>query len=178
MVATLEKNLTATPLGQVLRLPCKFIQGSADHTPKARIDAIAKQLAISGKNVLPVMVESVRKDRYAAVFNNEILVAAKQAGLDFVYCIAIDREMGVQLKIETSKIVKVDLNSATESELVAAFSDIRVNIKALNKIDPAKIAKAIVNYRTNNDPIRNLDFITQLKCGIGKAKLCLLADRF
>jgi DNA uptake protein ComE-like DNA-binding protein len=177
MVATLEKNLTATPLGQVLRLPCKFIQCPTIDTPQLLIDSIAKQLASSGKNVLPVMVEPVKKDKYAAVFNTEILLAAKQAGLDFVYCIAIDKEMALQLKAETSKVVKVELNTATELDLISVFKNIQTNIATLNKIDPVKVATAILQYRAKNR-IQDLNFLTKLKCGIGKAKLSLLADRF
>ncbi len=176
MVATLERNITATPIGQVLRLPCKFIQGSATTTTPTVIDAIAKELAITGKNVLPVMVKIVKQDKYVAVFNTKVLVAAKQAGLDFVYCIAIDEEMAAQLKVESGKIVKVDLNTASELELVAAFQNIQDNIATFKKIEPVAIAKAIVKYRTS-DRIQNLTVLTKLKCGIGKAKLSLLADR-
>jgi hypothetical protein len=175
MVSTLERRKETTPTGQVLRLPCKFIQGSATIDP-AIIDTIAKELVNAGKNVLPVMVEIIKKDKYAAVFNQHILLAAKQARLDFVYCIVVDREMAAQLKVETGKTVKVDLNLALEAELTAAFADIKTKIAAFDKIEPQQIAKSIVNYRQKAQ-IKDLNFLTKLKCGIGKAKLPLLADR-
>jgi hypothetical protein len=174
MVSTLERRNTATPTGQVLRLPCKFIQGTATIAP-AIIDTIAKELVNAGKNVLPVMVEIVKKDKYAAVFNQHILLAAKQAGLDFVYCIVIDREMADQLKVETGKIIKINLNLASEAELTAAFANIKTNIAAFDKIEPPQIAKSIVGYR-KEERIKDLNFLTKLKCGIGKAKLPLVAD--
>jgi DNA uptake protein ComE-like DNA-binding protein len=175
MVSTLERRSASTPLGQVLRLPCKFIQGTSSTSPIV-IDTIAKELANTGKNVLPVMVKMVKEDKYAAVFNTKILLAAKQAKLDFVYCIVIDEEMNSQLKVETGKTIKVDLNLASESELTAAFENIKHNIAALDKIQPSPIAKSIVKYR-DTDRITNLSFLTKLKCGIGKAKLPLLKDR-
>jgi DNA uptake protein ComE-like DNA-binding protein len=175
MVSTLERRNETTPTGQILRLPCKFIQGTAPIAP-AIIDAIAKELVSTGRNVLPVMVEVVKKDKYAAVYNAHILLAAKQAGLDFVYCIVVDREMSAQLKIEAGKTIKVDLNLASEAELITAFANIQANVAGLTKIEPQIIAKAIVSYRTENR-IKDLNFLTKLKCGIGKAKLPLLTDR-
>jgi DNA uptake protein ComE-like DNA-binding protein len=175
MVSTLERRKTETPTGQVLRLPCKFIQCNATIAPES-IDPIAKELVTTGRNVLPVMVEIIKTDKYAAVFNQHILLAAKQAGLDFVYCIVVDRAMTAQLKIEAGKTIEIDLNLATEAELTAAFTNIKTNIAELNKIEPQTIAKAIVNYRSSNR-IKDLNFLTKLKCGIGKAKLPLLTDR-
>jgi DNA uptake protein ComE-like DNA-binding protein len=176
MVSTLDRrNTSTTPLGQVLRLPCKFIQGTSTTSPMV-IDTIAKELANTGKNVLPVMVKIVKQDKYAAVLNTKVLLAAKQAGLDFVYCIVVDEEMAAQLKVETGKTIKVNLNLASESDLIAAFENIKTNLTALNKIEPAIIARSIVQYR-NSDRIKDLTFLTKLKCGIGKAKLPLLSDR-
>ncbi len=175
MVSTLERRGTNTPLGQVLRLPCKFIQGKSN-TEVVVINAIAAELAISGKNVLPIMVKLLKEDKYTAVFNNQILIAAQQAKLDFVYCIIIDDEMATQLNVEAGKIIKVNLSQASESELTVAFENIKANIAAFNKIDPAKIAQTIIKYRSV-DRIKNLTFLTKLKCGIGKTKLPGLVDR-
>ena len=175
MASTLERRTASTPLGQVLRLPCKFIQGTSTTAPMV-IDTIAKELAITGKNVLPVMVKIIKEDKYTAVFNTKIFVAAKQAALDFVYCIVIDEEMAAQLKVEAGKTIKVDLNLCSESELIAAFENIKANLAPLNKIQPATIAQEIIQYRAI-DRIKDLNFLTKLKCGIGKAKLPLLRDR-
>lgn len=175
MVSTLDRRTASTPVGQVLRLPCKFIQGTSTTAPMV-IDTIAKELATTGKNVLPVMVKIVKEDKYIAVFNTKILVAAKQAGLDFVYCIVVDEEMAAQLKVEIGKTIKINLNLASEAELTAAFENIKTNLVALNKIQPAAISQSIVQYRISNI-IKDLNFLTKLKCGIGKAKLPLLSDR-
>jgi hypothetical protein len=175
MVSTLERRVTSTPLGQVLRLPCKFIQGKSS-TEVIVINAIAAELAISGKNVLPVMVKLLKEDKYTAVFNNQILIAAQQAKLDFIYCIVIDDEMAAQLKVESGKTLKVNLSQASELELIAAFENIKANITAFNKIEPMAIAQAIIKYRAI-DRIKNLTFLNKLKCGIGKTKLPMLVDR-
>lgn len=175
MVLTLERRGTSTPLGQVLRLPCKFIQGKSS-VEQIVIDSIAQKLAVTGKNILPVMVKSLKEDKYTAVFNTQILIAAKQAGLDFVYCIVVDEEMSAQLKVEAGRTIKVDLNQASEAEIAAAFQHIKDNLAALNKIEPITIARAIVQYRAKNS-IQDFNFLTKLKCGIGKAKLPLLGDR-
>ena len=175
MVSTLERRGTNTPLGQVLRLPCKFIQGKSS-TEVMVINAIAAELAISGKNVLPVIVKLLKEDKYTAVFNNQILIAAQQAKLDFVYCIVVNDEMATQLQVEIGKVIKVNLSQASESELTVAFENIKANITAFNKIDPATIAQAIIEYRSV-ERIKNLTFLTKLKCGIGKTKLSGLVDR-
>jgi DNA uptake protein ComE-like DNA-binding protein len=175
MIATLERSSIATPLGQILRLPCKFIQGKTS-VESIVIDAIAQELSKTRKNILPVMVKFLKEDKYTAVFNSQILIAAKQAGLDFVYCIVVDEEMAAQLKVEAGKNIKANLNQSTEAEITAAFQNIQKNLSAFNKIEPATIARAIVQYRHQN-PIKDLNFLTKLKCGIGKAKLPLLRDR-
>ena len=175
MVSTLERRGTSTPLEQVLRLPCKFIQGKSS-TEVMVINAIAAELAISGKNVLPVMVKLLKEDKYTAVLNNQILIAAQQAKLDFVYCIVVDDEMAVQLKVEAGKTLKVNLNQASEVELIAAFENIKANITVFSKIEPATLAQSIIKYRSV-ERIKNLTFLTKLKCGIGKTKLPGLVDR-
>ena len=175
MVSTLERRGTNTPLGQVIRLPCKFIQGKSSAEAMV-INAIADELAISGKNVLPVMVKQLKEDKYSAIFNDKILVAARQAGLDFIYCIVVDDEMAAQLKVEAGKNLKVNLNQASEVEIIAAFENIKSNIAAFSKLDPNTIAREIVRYRST-DRINNLTFLTKLKCGIGKTKLPALVDR-
>jgi hypothetical protein len=175
MVSTLERRGTSTPLGQVLRLPCKFIQGKSSAEAMV-INDIANELANSGKNVLPVMVKHLKEDKYNAVFNTQILIAARQAGLDFVYCIVVDDEMAAQLKVEAGKNLKVNLSQASEAELIAAFENIKSNIAAFNKLEPTTIARAVIQYRAT-DRINNLTFLTKLKCGIGKTKLPALVDR-
>jgi hypothetical protein len=175
MVSTLDRRGTSTPLGQVLRLPCKFIQAKSN-VEAVVINAIAKELTITGKNVLPVMVKVLKEDKYTAVFNDHILIAAQKARLDFVYCIVIDNEMEAQLSVELGKTIKINISQASASELTAAFENIKTNIATFNKIEPAKIAQAIVQHRSV-DQITNLTFLTKLKCGIGKTKLSALVDQ-
>jgi hypothetical protein len=180
MVLTLEKPLSsAKTTGEVLRLPCKFIKGETTLDSMA-VTAIAQELSITGKNILPVIVKSLKQDKYEAIVNAQVLVAAKQAKLDFVYCIIIEANELEQIQIEIGKalpVVKINLQQSTEMELVTAFESLKKSIPEFAKIEPKKIAKAIIQYR-NSKQIANLSFLATLKCGIGKTKLPPLESRF
>ncbi len=180
MVSTLEKPLTSTKTtGEVLRLPCKFIKGETNLDSLA-IAAIAQELSFKGRNVLPLIVKSLKQDRYEAIINSQVLVAAKQAKLDFIYCIIVESNEIEQIQVETGmpvQTVKIDLQQSAEIELVTAFESVKKSIPEFSKVEPKKIAKAIIQYR-NSKQITNLNFLATLKCGIGKTKLPSLENRF
>ncbi|MBW4523387.1 MAG: helix-hairpin-helix domain-containing protein [Scytolyngbya sp. HA4215-MV1] len=115
------------------------------------------------------------EDKYQAILNTQVLDAAKQAKQDFVWCIVVDQEMQAQVEVETGQVVKVDITTASEEELVSVLDFIRVSKTGFGKISPEKIAAAIVQYRQSNQ-ITNLNFLTKAKCGVGKAKLPALAE--
>ena len=180
MVLTLEKSLSsAKTTGEVLRLPCKFIKGTTTLNSVA-VTAIAQELSAKGRNILPIIVKSLKQDKYEAIVNAQILVAAKQAKLDFIYCIIIESNEIAQVQIEigaNASVVKTNLQQSTEMELVNAFDSVKKSIPEFAKTEPKKIAKAIIKYRNSNQ-ITDLGFLTTLKCGIGKTKLPPLEDRF
>jgi hypothetical protein len=180
MTLTLEKSLSsAKTTGEVLRLPCKFIKGKTT-LDSMTIKAIAQELSAKGRNVLPVIVKSLSQDKYEAVINTQILIAAKQAELDFIYCIIIEANEIEQIQVETGKAsptIKINLQQSTNMELVIAFESVKKSIPEFVKIEPKKIAKAIINYRDGKQ-ITSLNFLTTLKCGIGKTKLPPLENRF
>lgn len=174
MVLGLDDPSVKTPVGEVVRIPVKFIKGKSD-TSAIVISAIATQLQTVRKNVLPVMVKVINDDQYQAIYNTHILEAARQAKLDFIWCIAVDAEMQSQMQVETGQRVQVSLRTASEKTLCDAIDYARSQVPSLNKLNAALIARAIVDYRKTNEP-KNLAFLTKLRCGIGKTKLLPLAE--
>lgn len=174
MKLTLDNLSIDTQLGKVLRVACKYIQGETD-AQAIVIQAIAQELKSYGKNVLPVIVQELGEDDYRATLNTHILEAAKQAGLDFVRCIVVDAAMQSQVEVETGKVVRINILTASEQELVNALEFVRSKTPVFSRLDFQKVAQAIVDYREKNK-ITNLTFLTKLKCGIGKAKLPILSE--
>lgn len=177
-------------LGQVLRLPCKFIKGKSS-TEKALIKRLSEQLKATGKNILPVVVKVTGEEEYQAVLNVQILEAAKLAKLDFIWCIAVNEQMLVQVQIEMGLLPQsqsglqvkqgqpspnqVNILTASEQELTEVFEYIKAKNKGFEKVKPQQTAKAILEYRSSKKP-KSLSFLTNLKCGIGKAKIPALSE--
>jgi hypothetical protein len=163
-------------LGQVLRLPCKFIQGKSS-ADKVLIKSISQQLSTTGKNILPVIVKVLDEDDYQAVLNTQILDAAKLAKLDFVWCIVVDDQMQEQVQIESGQLPQPFANIliASEQEIIEAFEYIKAHRKGFERVKPQQVGKAIVEYRKSKKP-KSLSFLTKLKCGIGKAKIPALSE--
>ena len=176
---------TKVTLGQVLRLPAQFIEGSSTANPNL-IQQLANVLKEREKNILPVVVQELEEDHYQAVFNLHILDAVKQANLDFVWCVVVDEAMLIQTQLEAGifetqtpqvnvQPAQVNVLTASQEEIQQILEQIKGNHSDFSKIVPKKVAKAIVDYRQTKKP-KNLTFITSLKCGIGKAKIPLLSE--
>lgn len=166
-------------LGQVLRLPCQFIQGKSNLRLK-QIEAIAEQLSKTEKNILPVVVKLLEPDNYQSVFNTQILDAARLANKEFIWCIIVDEPMLAQIQIEaglviTQPIAVTNILVASEEEIQEALERIKAQQPSFDKVDSLKTAKAIVEYRKTKKP-KNLTFLTTLKCGIGKAKIPMISE--
>ncbi|HLO49632.1 MAG TPA: hypothetical protein VK211_14555 [Kamptonema sp.] len=167
------------PLGEFFRLPRKFIRGKSSAGQES-LEAIAKQLKARGRNISPLIVKVLAEDSYEAVLNTQVLDAAKLASLDFVWCIAVDDEMFNQVKVELGikEVVKpkqINLCLASESEIADAIALIKSQTQGFGKVEPKKVARLVVEYRTTKKPV-SLNFLTKLNCGIGKAKLPVLGD--
>jgi len=167
------------PLGEVLRLPCQFIQGKSN-VPAKQIEAIAQQLSKTEKNILPIVVKPLDEDNYQSVFNTQILDGARLAKKDFVWCILVDEPMLAQVQIEAGLVIAqptaaTNILVASEQEIQEALQRIKAQQPSFDKVDSLKTAKAIVEYRKTKKP-KNLTFLTTLKCGIGKAKIPLVSD--
>jgi hypothetical protein len=177
-----EEFSTDIPLGQILQLPCKFIQGKSNVASK-QIEAIAEQLSKTEKNILPVVVKLLEQDNYQSVFNTQILDGARLAKKDFVWCIIVDEPMLAQVQIEaglviTSPIAVTNILVASEQEIQEALERIKAQQPSFDKVNSLKTAKAIIEYRKTKKTKKptNLNFLTTLKCGIGKAKIPLISD--
>ncbi len=154
-------------LGQVLRLPCKFIQGKSNVPPK-QIEAIAEQLSKTEKNILPIVVKPLDEDNYQSVFNTQILDGARLAKKDFVWCILVDEPMLAQVQIEAGLVIAqptaaTNILVASEQEIQEALQRIKAQQPSFDKVDSLKTAKAIVEYRKTKKP-KNLTFLTTLNC--------------
>jgi hypothetical protein len=169
-----EQSPLDLPLGEVVRLPCKFIEGQSSTSP-VLIKHLVKQLQSSQKNILPVIVKSLGQNDYEAVLNLQILEASRAANLDFIYCIVVDEQMLAAVNLEAGKKISVDISIASEEEICDALEFLKSRSPELKKMDPQKAARGIIDHRTLRE-IQSLSFLTTLGCGIGKAKLPLVVE--
>lgn len=159
-------------LGEVLPLPCKFIESNCDESP-ILVRFLSQELSHSRKNIVPVIVEYLEEDRYRVVCNGQILSAAKLAGLDFVNAIIVNSEMLAKVEMESGIRLSVDITKASQEDIESALEFLKERHPDLKRVDCRKAAQGIVEYRTLRE-IQSLNFLATLKCGIGKAKIPLL----
>lgn len=169
-----DKSPLDIALGRILRIPCKFIQGQSGAHP-ILIKNIAQHLQATGKNILPVIVKLLEEDEYQAVHNVQILEAARQAGVDFVWCIVVNDQMQSQIQIEFGQALRTNILTASEQEIVDTLEYIQAHRPGFKTIKPQLVAGAIVKYRDTKKP-SSLSFLTKQRCGIGKAKLATLSE--
>lgn len=168
MVLSLNDPTVDVPLGQILRIPCKFVKGKSEAQPII-IKTISHELSATGKNILPVIVRLLGEDRYQAILNTQILDAARQAKLDFVWCIVVNQLMQQQIEVESGQVIRVNLTTAAEQELVDALKYIQTQpgspLKTVDAtISASKIAAADRTTWQDFTPI------TKLGCSITKGK--------
>ena len=169
-----QDSFVSTPLGQTLRIPCKFIEGKSD-APVIQVRAIAEKLKATSKNIVPVVIRLLGEDKYEAILNTQILDAARKAKLDFVWCIVVDKAMETQALTEAGEHLQVNINTATEQEITDILEYIKSHNSDFKKVDPWTVAQAIVRYRQTKK-LQSLTFLTTLTCGVGKAKLPVLRE--
>jgi energy-converting hydrogenase A subunit M len=164
-------------LGAVLRIPVEFVEAkSKSKSNETLVKSLANKLKISNKNILPIIVKQKDEDSYEAIHNTLILEAAKQAGLDFVWCIPVDSKMEAQILAETGELFQVSLLNSSEKEIVEALAFARDTEASLKKLDTAKVAKAIVTARTPS--WKDLKPLSKLKCGVGAKTAPVLSKYF
>ena len=105
-----DSPLNELVLGEIVRIPCEFIQPSVKQKfNTAILKNTTAKLKQSGKNILPIFIKQVDEEEYEAIYNTLVLEAAKRAKLDFVFCIAIDDAMESQLLLEVGELLQVSL---------------------------------------------------------------------
>jgi hypothetical protein len=171
---TENESLLDVELGRILRIPCKFVRGQSNAHP-ALVKNLAKQMEKTGKNILPVMVELRSENNYKAIENNQILEAAQKANLDFVWCIVINDRMLTQVLVESGKLIRIPITTASETDIAEVLEYIKTQKSGVSTINPQKAAKSIVEYRDTNK-ITNLNFLTKQRCGIGKNTILKIKD--
>jgi hypothetical protein len=179
----IKNSVFDNPTGQILKLPCKFMHARSDMSASVSPLGI-KELEKSRRNVFPIIAKETDEDHYEVILNAHILEACRQAKLDFVWCILVDDRMESQLqleisqveisRVETHKVSKIDLKTASKQSITEVLESIKADQYGFNRINPLAVSQAIVDYRQKRD-IVNLNFITTLKCGVGKTKLPILA---
>lgn len=174
MVLAVDDPSIAIPLGELIRVPVKFIKGKSD-LPSIVIQAISVQLQTTGKNLLPVVVKLLGEDKYQATINTQILDAARLAKLDFIWCIVVNDAMHSQMQIETGQSIQINVLTASEKSIAEVLEIARSRNPSLSKLNSALIARSICEHRKTNQP-KNLVFLTKLRCGVGKTKLPLLSE--
>ncbi len=164
-------------VGKYLRIPCKkIINKNKSEIHPAVIDAIADKLKINQRNFLPLIVEEVDEQEYEVLLNAHVLEAAKQAKLDFVWCIMADEERGKQIEVESKQRFEINLLTASENTIAGMFDYIKSVHSGFSQVNPKEVAKKIVKNRNNQ--WKTFNPITKLRCKVGRKKLDILANYF
>jgi hypothetical protein len=164
-------------LGQILRLPCKFIKGKSDAQPII-LKTIAQELSGTGKNILPVVVRLLGEDKYQAILNTQILDAARLVHLDFVWCIVVNQAMQQQIEVELGQTLWVNLTTASEQDLADTLTYLASQPGSPLKGLEATIAASKIAAE-DRSTWQDFTPIIKLKCGITKGKkLDALATAF
>ncbi|MDJ0532460.1 MAG: hypothetical protein QNJ70_08180 [Xenococcaceae cyanobacterium MO_207.B15] len=163
------ETLVEIELGKILCIPLFQVAGNQEFHP-ALIKNLAKQIQKKERNYLPVIVKLLAEDSYEAIYNVQILEAARQAEVDFVWCIVVDDEILDQIKVESGEIIRLPVLTASEQDIAEVLDYIKEQKSGVRKMNTEKAAKAIVEQREKT-AIKNLNFLTKQRCGIGKATL-------
>lgn len=160
--------------GKILKLPCKYIKGESSAHP-AVISAIKAKLSKSKTNVTPVIVSCLDEDDYVAIANSAILQAARELEFLFVKGMIVDDDMLEQIEAENGSRVSISLQDASKEEIHDFFDYLKTYTPGFSRIQPDRISDLILSYREEHQ-IKNLNFITKLRCGIGKTKIPVLRE--
>ncbi len=165
----LYETLVEIELGKILCLPLFQIAGNQEIHP-ALVKNLAKQIQKNERNYLPVIVKLLGEDSYEAIYNIQILEAARKAEVDFVWCIVVDDEILDQIKVESGEIIRLSVLTASEQDIKEVLEYIKEQKYGVRTMNPEIAARAIVKQRDKTN-LKSLNFLTKERCGIGKATL-------
>ncbi|MDJ0903381.1 MAG: hypothetical protein QNJ55_31735 [Xenococcus sp. MO_188.B8] len=163
------ETLMDIELGKVIRLPLFQVTGNQQVHP-ALLNNLAKQIQKNERNYLPVIVKLLDEDSYEAIYKVQILEAARKAEVDFVWCIVVDDEILDQIKVESGEVIRLPVLTASEQDIAEVLDYIQKQKSGVSKMSPKDAAKAIVEQRSKTN-LKNLNFLTKQRCGIGPATL-------
>ena len=163
-------------IGKYLRIPCKKITNkNKSEFHSAVVNAIAEKLRTNQRNFLPIIVKEIDEEEYEVLLNAHILEAAKEAELDFVWCIMADEQRGKQIEVESKQRFEINLLTASEKTIAEMFDYIKSVDSSFSQIKPKEVAEKIVEKRS--DKWKTFRPITKLRSKIGQKKLNIL-DKF
>ena len=163
--------------GQTVHLPINEVEGtSVGH--EVLIKNIALHMKKTNKNFLPVIVKEIEENHYESCLNTPVLEAARLANLDFIWCIIVDNDMLQQIEIESGKVIRLPLLSASEDDIIELIEYVKKDerySRSISRLDSQKTAKAIIKKREENK-LHSLKFLTQEKCGFGDKALSIFKE--
>ena len=172
-----DSPLNELVLGEIVRIPCEFIQPSVKQKfNTAILKNTTAKLKQSGKNILPIFIKQVDEEEYEAIYNTLVLEAAKRAKLDFVFCIAIDDAMESQLLLEVGELLQVSLMDSSKKDIIGVLNFAKEKEIKLKRLKVDKVAQTIIDAR--NPSWSNLKTLSKLKCGVGTKTVPILAKYF
>ena len=163
--------------GKTIHLPIGEVEGtSVGH--EVLITNIALHMKKTNKNFLPVIVKEIEENHYESCLNTPVLEAARLANLDFIWCIIVDSDLLQQIEVESGKVIRIPLLSASEDDIIDLIEYVKKDerySRSISRLDSQKTAKAIVKKREENK-LHNLKFLTQEKCGFGDKTLSIFKE--
>jgi hypothetical protein len=126
-----------------------------------------------GRNWIPVIVKQTGAEKFQAIANIFILVAAQEAGIDKVWCIVVDDSAITQKSsqlLSQELTPKVDLATATRDEIKLAL-DYLIN-RSINPLVGVRLATALdkIDGVSRQSWKESLKEVVALKCGITTGK--------
>ena len=164
--------------GKTIHLPISEVEGTSVGND-ILIKNIALHMRKTNKNFLPVIVKEIEENHYESCLNTPVLEAARLANLDFIWCIIVDNDMLQQIEIESGKVIRIPLLSASENDIIDVIEYVKKDerYKRHSGLDSQKIAKAIIKKREEKK-LHNLDFLTKERCGFGKKAVSIFKEYF
>jgi len=163
------ETLMDIELGKIIRLPLFEVTGNQQFH-SALLSNLSKQIQKNQRNYLPVIVKLLAEDSYEAIYNIQILEAARKAEVDFVWCIVVDDEILKQIQVESGEIIHLPVLTASEQDILEVLEYIQTQKSGVRTMKPKDAAKAIVQQREKTN-LKSLNFLTKQRCGIGKVTL-------
>lgn len=163
-----------TDVGNLMHLYLDEVEpGEGTNAPEFLVKATAHELnQKGGRNWIPVIVRQTGEDKYEVIGNSFIYAVAAEAGLERVWCIIADdsqETIEVTKVLAGEKVPKINLSKASRDDIMAALQYLIEQPGS-----PLKTVKiAVATNRIDEAPRqywKNLEPITNLKCGITKGK--------